>query len=388
MPKRFVGFIAALVVLLVVMLAPAAGVISPPSVHANQVSVSIVDLAFSSANITVNVGDTVKWTNNGAVPHTVTSAGGPLDSGQLAPGETYEFTFATAGTYDYKCLNHASMTGTVNVVTSNPTPTKTATPKPPTASIKLDKDKSKYNGVVKATFAGFTPGKTIKVSWPNGTILLQATANSTGTAAGSFRTPLSPLGNYQVTAKDSAGKSATATLRVIPRIMLAPTSSGPIGTEIRVYLYGFSPGDSVDVRWYAPEGVHFQVIRNIPIADTGRGSKLVIIPAGSALGSHKISGNVIGVSRSTSTTFIVTAGAASSADTAHVAQAPTLEPTLVVTNTPVMDETTNPPLTETLSPTSTSTIYVTETPTGVTGTATKNPTETKVTDVDPATPTG
>lgn len=78
--------------------------------------VSIANFAFSPATITVKAGTTVTWTNNDTVTHTVTadSGSGP-DSGNLAPGKIYTFTFKTAGTYKYHCAIHASMTGTVIV---------------------------------------------------------------------------------------------------------------------------------------------------------------------------------------------------------------------------------------------------------------------------------
>lgn len=81
------------------------------------VSVSIVDFAFNPKTITVPVGTTVRWTNNGSAPHTVTSTSSPkaFDSGTLNPGESFEFTFKTAGQFPYRCAIHPSMTGMVIV---------------------------------------------------------------------------------------------------------------------------------------------------------------------------------------------------------------------------------------------------------------------------------
>lgn len=81
------------------------------------VSVSIVDFAFTPKTITVPVGTTVRWTNNGSAPHTVTSTSRPkaFDSGTLGSGDTFEFTFKTAGQFPYRCSIHPSMTGTVIV---------------------------------------------------------------------------------------------------------------------------------------------------------------------------------------------------------------------------------------------------------------------------------
>ena len=76
-------------------------------------SVRIVDFAFNPTALTISAGTTVTWTNNGSSVHTVTGSG--WDSGQLQPGATYSHTFDTAGTYDYHCTNHPSMTASIIV---------------------------------------------------------------------------------------------------------------------------------------------------------------------------------------------------------------------------------------------------------------------------------
>ena len=80
-------------------------------------SVAIAGFAFSPQSLTVKVGTTVTWTNNDGVAHTVTSDDGKtFDSGQLAPGKTFSFTFTKAGTYTYHCSNHpATMKATIIV---------------------------------------------------------------------------------------------------------------------------------------------------------------------------------------------------------------------------------------------------------------------------------
>jgi plastocyanin len=73
--------------------------------------VSIVDFAFMPSRLAVHVGDRVIWTNNGAAPHTSTSAA--WDSGTLAPGETFTFTFSTPGRFRYRCNIHRQMRGVI-----------------------------------------------------------------------------------------------------------------------------------------------------------------------------------------------------------------------------------------------------------------------------------
>lgn len=59
----------------------------------------------------------VKWRNNDpTVPnHTITSSTGAFDSGVVADGETYTFTFTAVGVYQYHCAVHPTMVGTVTV---------------------------------------------------------------------------------------------------------------------------------------------------------------------------------------------------------------------------------------------------------------------------------
>jgi len=76
-------------------------------------AVSIANFAFNPADVTIKVGDTMTWTNNDSVPHTVTGTG--FDSGSLAQGKTYSHKFDTAGTFDYHCSVHPSMTAKITV---------------------------------------------------------------------------------------------------------------------------------------------------------------------------------------------------------------------------------------------------------------------------------
>lgn len=79
--------------------------------------VSIANFAFSPANITVKKGTTVTWTNQDSIAHTVTETDGKTgpNSGDLAKGKSYSFTFDTVGTFKYHCTVHPDMVGTVTV---------------------------------------------------------------------------------------------------------------------------------------------------------------------------------------------------------------------------------------------------------------------------------
>jgi LPXTG-motif cell wall-anchored protein len=81
-----------------------------------QASVSMEDNFFSPAAVTITVGESVTWTNNGVALHTSTGPG--WDSGAVGPGGSFSFTFNSAGTFDYVCTFHEvlGMVGTVTVL--------------------------------------------------------------------------------------------------------------------------------------------------------------------------------------------------------------------------------------------------------------------------------
>jgi plastocyanin len=77
--------------------------------------VSIISSSFSPTPLTVSVNTTVKWTNSDGIAHTVTSDNAVWDSGNISAGGTFSFTFTAAGTFNYHCSIHSSMTGTIIV---------------------------------------------------------------------------------------------------------------------------------------------------------------------------------------------------------------------------------------------------------------------------------
>ena len=72
-------------------------------------------------DITISTGDKVLWDNVDTAAHTVTGgspADGPsgvFDSSLLMAGLDYSFTFNDAGNYDYFCMVHPWMVGSVTV---------------------------------------------------------------------------------------------------------------------------------------------------------------------------------------------------------------------------------------------------------------------------------
>ncbi len=80
-----------------------------PQVHAVEIS----GFAFSPGTLTIQAGDTVMWTNRDSAQHTITFT--DFTSDRFGDGGTYSHTFATPGTFTYRCSPHPSMQGTVIV---------------------------------------------------------------------------------------------------------------------------------------------------------------------------------------------------------------------------------------------------------------------------------
>jgi plastocyanin len=89
---------------------------------------TLADKAWSPNPVNIKVGDTITWTNDDNQAHTVTSgkdssdpdAGKVFDSSPnfnplLAPKQTFQHKFTTAGEVPYFCQLHPTMIGTVVV---------------------------------------------------------------------------------------------------------------------------------------------------------------------------------------------------------------------------------------------------------------------------------
>lgn len=71
---------------------------------------------YSVNELEITVGDTVTWTNeDDGVIHTVTAADESFDSGFLAPGESWSYTFTEPGEFEYLCMPHPWMRARVIV---------------------------------------------------------------------------------------------------------------------------------------------------------------------------------------------------------------------------------------------------------------------------------
>ena len=80
------------------------------------------DGCFIPNPVTIPVGGTVTWENNDTAAHTSTAGSategpsGVFDSSLIMAGSSFSYTFDSAGTFDYFCMVHPWMAGSVIVV--------------------------------------------------------------------------------------------------------------------------------------------------------------------------------------------------------------------------------------------------------------------------------
>jgi plastocyanin len=77
--------------------------------------VTIDNFTFTATELTVAVGTTVKWVNHDDIPHSVVDKNKAFRSKALDTDDSYSFTFASAGTFDYFCGLHPHMVGKIIV---------------------------------------------------------------------------------------------------------------------------------------------------------------------------------------------------------------------------------------------------------------------------------
>ncbi len=80
------------------------------------INLKLPGYTLTDITVVIGVNNTVSWTNNDNMPHTVTAVDGSFDSGNMNAGQSFVRTFSKAGTYPYTCTYHPWMHGTVTVI--------------------------------------------------------------------------------------------------------------------------------------------------------------------------------------------------------------------------------------------------------------------------------
>jgi plastocyanin len=113
---------AALVIVFVGYFAAAAYALASPQQGNGGSTVYISETPVSwqyspqQIKVVLGVNSTVTWVSRSISYDTVTDRGATFGSGPIPPGGTFTYTFTAPGIYDYYCLYHPWMTGTVTVL--------------------------------------------------------------------------------------------------------------------------------------------------------------------------------------------------------------------------------------------------------------------------------
>jgi len=89
------------------------GQLTPPASQGTTAAVSIANFSFQPPSLTIKTGTTVIWTSDDSAPHQIKSS--TFNSVALSKGQSFSFTFANPGTYNYSCSIHPSMKGQIIV---------------------------------------------------------------------------------------------------------------------------------------------------------------------------------------------------------------------------------------------------------------------------------
>ena len=76
---------------------------------ANTATVTIDNFSFSPETLTIKPGTTVTFVNHDDIPHSIVAVDKSFRSRALDTDDSYDFTFTTAGDFDYFCGLHPHM---------------------------------------------------------------------------------------------------------------------------------------------------------------------------------------------------------------------------------------------------------------------------------------
>src|SRR5712691_5492394 len=200
-----------------------------PAATAKTVNVDLSKLGFVPGAATVQVGDTVIWTNKDTDNHQVVCKACPFTSPVLKPGDNYSYQFMKVGKFATVDPLNKNKKGTVTVKAVPAALTLSATPGTVT-----------YGGAstVAGTLSTQQAGAKVEIlAQPCGQNNSHVVATLTTTAGGAFTTGLQPTLNtvYQARYK-AAGAAAvlspSVTVKVRPKVSLAKLARGTFSVKV------------------------------------------------------------------------------------------------------------------------------------------------------------
>ncbi|WP_086565686.1 cupredoxin domain-containing protein [Streptomyces africanus] len=182
-------------------------------------SVTMKGYAFSPASLSIPAGSTVTWTNQDTAPHDVKTTSGPVSihSPMLDKGQSWSFTFTTAGSYGYVCTVHPNMTAGITVRAAAPATTAAPTAHEHTGSSSGHRPTAPN----RTTPGGGTPTMRMPSSSPSPTGSASSTASP---AAAGQSPPASPPA--QAAQQPQTQTAASSTRPLDPLLLLTGVVAG------------------------------------------------------------------------------------------------------------------------------------------------------------------
>jgi plastocyanin len=239
-----------------------AGIAAPPSLAGGMGAERSVDIPgqfYSPDTMPVLVGDTVTWTNHDHMTHTATSD--DFDSGRLAPGAHFSFTFTKPGVYRYHCSIHRFMHGEVHV--------SAVALIGPLRSVPLGST---------VTLTGLAPGGVESVvlerQQPDGTYLIAASVAPAADGSFSFPVAVSEPARFRVRAGDQT--SDPVAVRPEPNVTISVRRTADRATVVAAAAPD-QAGATIAVERYVRERYWWMRVRQTQLPASGRIS--VTVPA-------------------------------------------------------------------------------------------------------------
>jgi plastocyanin len=227
---------------------------------AATISVRISKSGFSPANVTINFGDTVTWTNGDNADHQLVADDGTFASPILKAGKTYSFTFRRAGTFRYHDALKPSLRG--RIIVRGPPPSVTFGASAPIVTYGTQVS---LTGAVSSKKAGETV--TIFATPYPQTSPVQLANVLTG-ANGAFAYTVTP---ELYTVYEAHWKNAVAggvTLQVAPKMTLSPPHNGWFKTQVSAGSHSFA-GRTVLLQRFNRTFSQWVTVRSLKLGSLG-----------------------------------------------------------------------------------------------------------------------
>ena len=198
---------------------------------AATIGVTITAGGFAPKDVTIQVGDTVTWTNADVSVHQIQATNGSFLSPVLPNGQSFSVTFTSAGRVNYQDVNEKKLKGSVDVVT----------PVAATVSVTLAKATVLYgetttlSGTVSTKAAG--EPVTVLARAFGESALMQIGSLTTG-VGGAWSLAVKPGIGTTYEARWKTATSAQVAVSVRPRVTLTQKPGGYFLTKVAPGMTG------------------------------------------------------------------------------------------------------------------------------------------------------